>query len=578
MSSKYIRLNVDKSADAPTAGEFFQLTRLATKKEKYTVLALLLIGAIAITLSIIFISQSFLVTVPSAGGELHEGIIGVPRFNNPLLATSDSDRDLVALVYSGLLRSDESKGFVPDLAKEYSVSSDGLQYTFTIRPDALWHDGVSVTAKDVVFTVLLAQDNLIKSPKRANWDGVKVEAVDDQTVRFTLSKPYAPFLENATLGILPEHIWNAVTPEEFALSVHNQNAIGSGPYKILEIKNDSAGIPNEIDLVANSDFVLGKPFITNIKLHFYQNEDKLLAAFKSGEVKSASGISSEYASAQEKAGTTIISAPLYRVFGIFINTNQTGILSDAKIRKALDIAAPRTEIVNLALHGFGSLRSSPFGMRAEESGETLDDKLTRAASILDEDGWKMDEATGIRSKKDKNLEITLSTSDSPELKTAATVLADTWKKLGVNVVVKVYEPSDLTTNIIRPRKFDALLYGEVMGHFPDPYAFWHSSQRLDPGLNISSYTNPIADKALTIAREEADLAVRKEQYKILEKELATDLPAIFLYAPHYIYLPQQGVQGVTIHSVSTASDRFLNINHWFIETDKVWTIFAKPQS
>ena len=349
MLKKYIRLNIDKSVDSPSAEEFFQLTRLATKKEKYVALTLLLLAVVSISLAIILISQAFIVSVPSFGGTFTEGIVGVPRFNNPLLASSDADRDLVALVYSGLLRSAQNGAYIPDLAENYSISNDGLQYTFNLRKNILWHDGVSISARDILFTVQLVQNNLIKSPKRANWEGLKVEVVDEHTVQFILKQPYAPFLENATLGILPEHIWSSISTDEFALSINNINAIGTGPYAIKSTKNDSSGVPSEINLTANPNFALGRPFIKNIKLHFYSDEEKLLEDRVNGVIEGASGISSEIASKELSGGNKVISSPLYRIFAVFFNTSQSSVLADKEVRKALELATPRKEIVSLAL-------------------------------------------------------------------------------------------------------------------------------------------------------------------------------------------------------------------------------------
>ena len=135
------------------------------------------------------VSRSFTVGIPERGGTLVEGVMGAPRFINPLLSVSDADRDLSALVYSGLLKATPEGTFVPDLAENYSISPDALSYTFTIRPEAVFHDGTPVTADDVVFTVSKAQDSALKSPRRVSWDGVVVEKIGEREVKFTLKQP-----------------------------------------------------------------------------------------------------------------------------------------------------------------------------------------------------------------------------------------------------------------------------------------------------------------------------------------------------------------------------------------------------
>ena len=218
------------------------------------------------------LNQSLLVAAPAPGGTLSEGIVGSPRFINPVLAMTDADRDVVSLVYSGLLRATPGGQYIPDLAKSFDVSPDGTTYTFILRSNATFHDGKLVTANDIVFTILKTQDPTLKSPLRANWDGVTVEEIDPTTVRFTLKSPYAPFIKNLTLGILPKHLWQDVSSEEFPFSELNTSSVGSGPFKISSISRSSAGIPTLYDLEPFEHYALGKPYLNHILLHFYQSE------------------------------------------------------------------------------------------------------------------------------------------------------------------------------------------------------------------------------------------------------------------------------------------------------------------
>ena len=104
------------------------------------------------------VNSLFITTVPAHGGSLSEGLIGSPRFINPLLELSDADRDLTYLVYSGLMRATAEGDLIPDLAESYNISSDGLTYTFKIRDNAYFHDGKRVTADDVIYTIQMVQD------------------------------------------------------------------------------------------------------------------------------------------------------------------------------------------------------------------------------------------------------------------------------------------------------------------------------------------------------------------------------------------------------------------------------------
>ena len=179
---------LSKRFSFPLEGRFALVLKAFSDKEKQVFFAAMGVFVGTAIVLLVGVNRAFIVEVPAAGGTLVEGVLNTPAHINPLLATgeigSEADRDLTALIYSGLLRADGSGTFIPDLAEKYKVSRDGLVYTFTLKKDLEWHDGKNITASDVVFTIKQAQDSRLKSPKRASWDGVGVEKVDDlrQTV------------------------------------------------------------------------------------------------------------------------------------------------------------------------------------------------------------------------------------------------------------------------------------------------------------------------------------------------------------------------------------------------------------
>ena len=250
----------------------------------------LLFFALSVTFLISFLilawkaSNLYMVDVPAYGGTLTEGIVGTPRFINPVLASSDADRDMTVLVYSGLMRANNNGRLINDMAEKYEISEDGLIYTFTLKPDLVWQDGEPVTAEDIIFTIEKTKDPSMKSSKRGGWEGVSVEKIDDKTVKFSLKKPYAPFIENTTIGILPRHIWGAMSSDQIASSDLNTKPIGSGPYIISEIKRNSLRIISSYELISNKNFALGRPNIKKIIMQFYSSEREILSAYQRGEV------------------------------------------------------------------------------------------------------------------------------------------------------------------------------------------------------------------------------------------------------------------------------------------------------
>ncbi len=526
------------------------------------------------------INKQFLVEIPAKGGSLTEGAIGSPRFINPLLAISNADRDLTTLVYSGLLKSDPSGELIPDLAESYTISDDGLTYTFKLKDDIFFHDKTPITTKDVEFTIKLTQDSIIKSPKRPNWDGVKVNVVDDKEIQFILTTPYSPFLENTTLGILPKHIWENIAPEQFAFSEFNIEPIGSGPYQIKKIKKDSSGIIEKYDLKAFKNYSLGEPYITNITINFYPNEDALINAYEKGNVESINTVSPEKAKLLQEVGARIEDIPLPRIFGVFFNQNQNSIFSNIEVRKALNLALDKQKIVDGILSGYGIAINNPVpptSMYYDQNTNSNVFDQEEAVAMLERNGWKINEETGVREKEIKKtktpLVFSISTSDTPELKAVAEMIKEDWEKIGAKVDIKVFEIGDLNQNIIRPREYDALLFGEVIGRDMDLYAFWHSSQRNDPGLNIAMYANITTDKILEDVRKTTDIEKKKDLYTKFQKEIANDVPAVFVYSPDFIYVVPKKINNLSLGQITMPSERFLNIYKWNIDTDTVWKIF-----
>ena len=154
------------------------------------------------------------------------------------------------------------------------------------------------------------------------------------------------------------------------------------------------------------------------------------------------------------------------------------------------------------------------------------------------------------------------------------ILKNEFSTIGAVVDVKVFESGDLNQNVIRPRKYDSLLFGEIIGRNLDLFAFWHSSQRNDPGLNVAMYVNPKVDKLLENGRLISDKDKRQAQYAILAQEVKKDTPAIFLYSPDFIYILPKEVKGFSIGELTIPAERFNTIFNWYTETEKVWNWFV----
>jgi peptide/nickel transport system substrate-binding protein len=267
----------------------------------------------------------------------------------------------------------------------------------------------------------------------------------------------------------------------------------------------------------------------------------------------------------------MVQAPLPRIFGVFFNQNQSTLFAKREVRRALDLALNKERIVESILGGYGSVINSPLPPNVAKIRES-EYSIEKATLILEDNGWKKNE-DGIWEKKDTLLSFSLSTSNTTELKAVASIVEEEWENFGALVDLQIFEPGVLNQNVIRPRKYDALLFGEIVGRELDLYAFWHSSQMNDPGLNIALYANIAADRLLEDAREISDREERLKKYSLFEDEIYTDSPSVFLYSPDFIYIFDKKINGINVGSVTVPAERFLNVHNWYIETNQIWKLF-----
>lgn len=557
----------------------------ATEKVIFAIFALAaLVTAVIMTVQA---NSYFMIEVPASGGTLHEGLVGLPHNINPVLALTDVDRDISSLVYAGLTKTEGEK-ILPDLAESWTISPDGLTYTFKLRSNISFQDSKPLTAYDVVFTIEKIKDPLLKSPRASDWAGVNATATSPITIEFTLRQPYSSFIANTNVGIIPMHVWGKVGIDQFLFNEYNLKPIGSGPYRINSIDRDQGGIPTDYHLEVWNKYHGKKPKISYIKFTFFPDLEHAVKAVGNNSIDSLSSVPPAVASELASNKTEpykIVSAPLTRIFGVFLNQNKNAVLTDPIVRKALDMSVDRSTMIKTVLDGYGvsvftALPSQIGGPVASSSIDRFD--IQAAQSLLIKNGWKLS-ANGLLGKKaSKNsatttISFTLYTADTADLKQAAELLKANWKTLGADVTVKVFEPSELYQNVIRTREYDALLFGQSVGEATDLYAFWHSSQRNAPGLNIAMYTNSKVDKLLENIRAATSTDSARAQYGLLNSLISADIPAIFLYSPKLTYVVPKTLRGVDLGVITAPFDRFEGISKWYIETERVWNFFVKNE-
>ncbi len=502
-------------------------------------------------------------TVPAIGGSYTEGAIGTPQYINPLFVTgNDVDADLTRLIYSGLMRTDGNHNIVPDLAESYTVSDDQKTYTFNLRRNALWHDGEAVTSRDVAFTIGAIQNPDWQSRLAVTFFGVTVTTPDDYVVVFTLDAPFSAFLASTTVGIIPEHLWADVNPQNANLAQLNLKPIGSGPFKFSKLVKDSKGTLRSYTLARNPNFYRGTVYLDDITIKFYNSIQDLTDAVKNKNVEGASVLPAQDAWGLANDKVIRLGSPnLSQFTAAFFNTKKSTALANKDLRQALWLATDRTRVAEVAAGTFATPIVSPI----------LSDMPGFNASLVVPGADVPAAKAIIDSKKITNLTFTITTLDSPDLVAAANELQAQWQAIGAVVDVLLVDQATLQSSVIKNHDYDVLLAGERYGIYPDLYPFWHSSQASSPGLNLSGFTDRKVDTAIAAARTSNDPQKAIDAANLLASSLNDSFPAVMLYQPKYLYAVSLKLHNTNITSVSEPSDRFANVDTWYRNvTHKLW--------
>ncbi|MFH1255321.1 MAG: ABC transporter substrate-binding protein [bacterium] len=566
----------------------------------------------AIILSLIFLAAGFYKThlrlIPVNGGDYAEGSVGSIKYINPLYSTvSDLDSDITALVYSSLFKRNENAELAGDLAEGYEISPDGKTYTIRIRTDAIWHNGGKLTVDDVIFTFEAIKNIRYKSPLRSSFTGVEILKVNEQTIKFSLAEPYAAFLDLLNFGILPQELWQQIEPSSASLADLNLKPIGSGMYKFKSLVKDKYGNIKTYILTRNDNYYGQAAYISNISFKLFGNSQEAISALNNNLIDGVSYLSESDKShvvAQDSLNFYNLNFPKLTV--VFLNGKSNPALADKKVRQALAYAIDKSKIIEQATAGNARIIDGPilpnsfaynneikkYNYDAAASSRLLAEAGWKAVELTEEDIAKANEDSASQDEavkkqaeakikmgagkwlaKDNNyLSVELSTVDNHEYGGAAELIAGFWNDIGVKTEVKLIPANQIQIDAIKPRDFNALIYGEMAGADPDPYVFWHSTQIGQSGLNISDYANKEADQLLEQGRLTNDIKTRVEKYKRFQEIISEDEPAIFLYSPNYTYVQSKKIKGFNIKNIVSPSDRFGLAGLWYMNTGKkiVW--------
>lgn len=523
-----------------------------------------------------------------------EGVVGRPVSISPLTARSQADRDLVALIFSGLVRNGPGGTLVPDLAERWSVDDAGKVWTFELRDDATWQDGQPVTAEDVAFTIRTLQDPAYVGPAAGSWTEVEVRAISDRTVTFTLMTPLGGFLQAATQPIAPAHILADIPVEALADHPFGTQPVGSGPFALAELTETTASLvpvtettfepeptaSGTVDSLETAGPTLRPdrpvPYLSGIEFTFFEDDASLAAAYRAGDLDVASGL--DPANAAELAtepDSRLLKYPGATLTAALLNLRPSHPeFAVPAVRTALLAGIERARIVDNVFAGAAAAATGPippgspmFDAKADPP-IAYDRAATRKALLaagwtIKDDGWYLPKAT-------KPLAMEVLSPDQKSNHSAwasAAQVAQDWRRLGFEVT-HIGLPAGEFVDRLSKGLYQVAVTDVTIGLDPDLYPLLASTQTVTGASNIIGVQDPILDGLLTAARAPGTMEARITAYSKLQERLATGRYVLPLAFADEVVVARDTLEGAAIRQVADASDRFWDVLTWRLAEDR----------
>lgn len=473
------------------------------------------------------------------------GILKLPLINdpimNPVIAPDLGSVLINKVIFSGLVRPNENLLPEPDLAKSWNITNGGLVYTFALRGDVKWHDGQPFTADDVVFTFKTAINPKSGSRLVSDFSSIKdVVAVNPGTVKFVLSRPFAPFLTllGHNAGILPKHLLDGKNLND-AAAFNRMTPIGTGPFKVTKVVPGAS-----ITLSANPDYYGSKPKLAGMVFKVVPDINAQVAQLKSGELDWVNVEPNNLAAIQNDPNITLKQANAVQHFLVFFN-QKNPLFARAKVREAMQYAVNRKAIIDGVLKGYADYPTGtlPTALKSyyDKTIKPAQYDPAKAKALLAQAGWTADAKGQLVNAKGEPFKFTLIVDrGNPTREQSALAVQQDLKKIGMDVTLQTLEFGTLVRDYLIPGKYDANLIWWTTPPDPDQYSYYFTGQ----DNNNAFYSNPKADALLKRGRETADVKLRQGIYNSFQRLEMTDPPVLVLYYPKELQAIRKTLTGV----------------------------------
>lgn len=467
---------------------------------------------------------------PVAGDTLVRLLPAEPDLLNPVLSTDTYASIIEALIFDSLIeRNPETLAFRPLCAEKWEVSADGLEYTFYLRKDIKWQDGLPMTAHDVKFSFDRIKDPSVNAPHLRNYyeDIEKLEVMDDYTVKFTYNKKYFRALEICgTMSILPEHLYGK---SPFNNSRLNRMPVGNGPYRFLQWNTG-----RDIVLERNKEYWGKKPYIEKIVFKIITDNTVALQLLKKREIDLMilTALQWESQTSSEKFNSRFSKLKYYVSGYSYIGWNiRNPLFADKRVRIAMTHFIDRKKILEKLLYNLGTVVTGNFYVNSPEYNKNINPyeyNPQKAGELLRDAGWKDTDGDGILDKDGRKFEFEfLIPSGNDFREKLATIIKEDLAVQGINVEIKKLEWAVFIQNLSE-RDFDATSLGWSMPLEADPYQVWHSSQA-EQGSNFVGFKNKRADELILLIRETLEKEKRIEYCHEFHEIIHKEQPYTFLF-------------------------------------------------
>jgi len=466
---------------------------------------------------------------PQYGGTLVWGTTNEPTLINPILTSHSVSAALLDLIFDSLVRIDHNGRIIPGLADTWSISEDGLVYTFYLHKGVRFHDGIELTADDVKFTYEKISDPAIDSPWKVNTELIASwEIIDRYTIKAILNQPFPNILHKLIREIVPHHILQG---QDLNKTPFNYHPTGTGPFQIQNFNRTT----NRIELKVNPDYFGGRPYLDNILIKSYSDNTALWTALMRGEVDFVKFINREdYLILKEDPAFNTYEIP-WKMYCALVYNPKDYLLYDPDIRKAIAYGINVDELIKAVSPG-GLKSVGPFhpdspGFNSEV--HPIEYNPVKAKLTFMHHGWKDADGNGILEKGGKELELKiLIDSRSQYYKKMAMIIRQQLSEIGIKVKILPYDDENmLTARYLDEHNPQAWLrfYQGLGNDLSEAVGSWYSSS--SEFGKLWRYKNDEVDQLFEMGRGPKNLDKQKKIYRRIHRIIYDDQPACFLFYP-----------------------------------------------